>query len=297
MMLVGSAQSSSGENATAVGEVDVLRGSVALSSLIVGQGTAQGTVNLADTNLDASESVGIGVGSGSAGRLEAANSQIEIGQDLFIGVSNALNSAPMSGTMVLRESTAHVGSNVFVGPTYQGGAGALELYDSALGIDGSMRVGQSSNLGALFGDGSVHVARSLVDVGNQLFLDIGASLYIDIDGLGRGSEYGAFDVVSAVLDGILHVDFNFAPDTGSFFFDLIVSSLVDGILGDFDDVIVSGLGAGYAVTHGVVFDGARGAEVYRLSLQQDVPEPGTLGLLAAGLAALAAGAGRLRPRS
>ncbi|MBK7324730.1 MAG: PEP-CTERM sorting domain-containing protein [Propionivibrio sp.] len=271
---------------TALGVVQASGGSMALSNLLVGSGEgAIGRINVNGTQVAIADSFFVGFGSGSQGQATIANAAVTVGTNLGVGASNAPSSAPMSGKLSLQNSTMDVGGSAFIGPAYQGGAGVLELTDSTLRVHGAvMRVGQSSNNGTLFGDGAVSVERSLVDVDNLLRLDVGSSLNFAIDGLARVSEYGAFDVGTAELDGLLNIDLGLAlfPLLGVVHFDLIVSSLLDGISGDFDVVNLTGLASGYAASYGVVVD--QGVEIYRLSLTRgQVPEPGTLALLVLAL--------------
>ena len=271
---------------TALGVVEATGGSMALSNLFVGTGNgANGRIDVNETGVTIAEQFVVGLHTGSQGQATIANAAVTVGTNLGVGASNSPSSAPMSGKLSLQNSTMDVGGNAIIGPQYQGGAGVLELTDSTLRVHGAvMRVGQSSNNGTLFGDGAVSVERSLVDVDNLLRLDIGSSLNFAIDGLARVSEYGAFDVGTAELDGLLNIDLGLAlfPLLGVVHFDLIVSSLLDGISGDFDVVNLTGLASGYAASYGVVVD--QGVEIYRLSLTRgQVPEPGTLALLVLAL--------------
>jgi hypothetical protein len=121
-------------------------------------------------------------------------------------------------------------------------------------------------------------------VANGFTLGTGATLNIDIDGLLRGSEYGAIDAGLASLSGVLAIDFSdLVPLAGTMVFDLLRSGAIDGILGDFASVTFTGLQSGYSVLAGIELDGV---EVYRVRVvSQSVPEPGTLALLLSCLGA------------
>jgi hypothetical protein len=280
---------------TAQGALYATGGSITLGSLLVGSATggsssAAGVLDLDGTDLQV-DNLTIGQGSGATAIGVVRDATVTVGTNLGIAPNNFINETPLSGQLTLQNSQMSVGGNAVIGPGFQGGSGALELVDSEMDVADVMRIGQSSNNQTLFGDGSVRLTRSLVDVGNALVLDIGAQLDMVIDGLLRGDEYGAFDVGSAVLDGTLLVELNLVSAlVGPASFDLIVSSLVDGISGDFDMVDIVGLGGGYSVFAGTVVDQIAGndVEIYRLTITPYVPEPATLALFGLGVVAIGA---------
>src|SRR5690606_9685047 len=100
----------------------------------------------------------------------------------------------------------------------------------------------------------------------------------NIDGLLRGSQYGAIDAHFALLDGVLAIDLGDLDFVGDLLvFDLLRSGDVDGIQGDFDSFLFTGLQSGYSALARVELDNF---EVYRLRImRQAVPEPGTWALL------------------
>jgi len=133
--------------------------------------------------------------------------------------------------------------------------------------------------------GMLSLDRSLLDVGNQFTLGADAMLRVAIGGLGRGTEYGAINASSAMLDGFLDLDFStlaFVDATMSF--DLVFGAEI--IFGDFKGFSYNGLATGYSVFTGI--EAFNEASVYRVTLARaaNVPEPGTLLLLLVSLPAL-----------
>ncbi len=147
----------------------------------------------------------------------------------------------------------------------------------------SLTLGLSGGTGIALG--VVGLVRMQVDL-DELILGEGASLGLSVDSL---LSYSAIDAAAAVLDGALGVGFTGTAEPG--IYDLIVSGSLDGITGDFASVAIGGLAPGQRASYGVTTADVGGSPVavYRLQI---VPEPGTAGLLALGLAALAARARR-----
>jgi hypothetical protein len=144
-----------------------------------------------------------------------------------------------------------------------------------------MEVGVS--LGTGTAAGRLHLDGSLLALDDSILLGQGSRLEIDVQGLARGTLYGAIDATLATLDGVLELAFAGTPQVGVY--DLVVSGSADGISGDFDSVVVTGVDPSL-VSFGVELAPIEGqtVEVYRLHL---IPEPGTGLLLGLGLAALA----------
>lgn len=135
------------------------------------------------------------------------------------------------------------------------------------------------------GNGRLELERSLVLVGDQLALGRGALLHVDVDGLARGDGYGAMNAASALLGGLLEVDFEDLVFGGvAAVFDLVRSGSALGVLGDFAGVSFLNLPAGYRAWAGIERDGVA---VYRVHLAlATVPSIGSLALAALGLCAL-----------
>jgi filamentous hemagglutinin len=203
---------------------------------------------------------------------------LAIGASSFDGTSHA--------RMALQASTLSVGGALGIGSFEPGSRAELVLADSTATVGGNVRVGQSANFGTLFGEALLSVDASFLDIAGTLTMDLGAETRFGIGGTLRGlGGYGAIDALSATLDGLITVDFAglVGFDLDSFDFDLI--SVLRGFTGDFATTQFLNLPTGYAVTfYGIALVGE--IDVWRVTLAQ-VPEPGALALLLAGLAGLA----------
>lgn len=227
-----------------------------------------------------------------AGRFEmAANAKLD---QLVVGASN---NGTARGELRIDGGNLRIGQ-LFVGETGSGGAGSaqgsVQLRATQLtaddvragvGIGASASIGLMQSQAQVNGDfrldnGELLLDDSLLQILDTLTLGSGATLQIDIDGLLRGTQYGAIDADLVSLAGTLAIDlgdFDFFGD--SFAFDLVVSGGSDGITGDFTSVLIQGLAAGYEAHYGIELDST---EVYRLRLTREaatVAEPGTLALL------------------
>jgi len=118
--------------------------------------------------------------------------------------------------------------------------------------------------GACGAVGFLGLSHTLVTL-QTLTLGPGAATSMAIDGPTRGTDYAAFDVQTAALDGPLDVVFA-SPAVG--IFDLIISGSDTGITGDFSSVQFIGLGPDATVTAGIelVDFGAGPVEVYRVTV-------------------------------
>ncbi len=267
-------------------------GHVSVASGAGGQASAIGEMHLNGTDLNA-QSLAIGNGTGANGLVSIRNANAQIAGGLSVTAFNGLGGAPTQGVLALDGVSMQVGGDAIVGPGFTGGSGELRLVSSDLSIAGGLRVGSSSNFGTLFGLGTVSLDRSLAAVGDLLFLDVGATLDFAVHGIDRGNGYGAFDVGRAVLDGDLLVDLSTLAPSGPAEFDLIVSSLADGIDGMFSSQTFLGLGGGFIASTAIVSDLVDGrlVEIFRLTIAEaTVPEPGSLALITLALAALLASA-------
>jgi hypothetical protein len=184
----------------------------------------------------------------------------------------------------------------------------LQLNNAALQADtvlagtetGRAEIALTDSQGTVSGDftlelGLLTLDRSLLAVGDEFRLGAGSTLQLGLDGLARGTEYGAIDALLAYLDGQLVVDFSDLDfGTSSMVFDLIVADF--GFTGDFAGTAFLGLNSGYQALTGIFNIGNIGdpTQVYRLTLARlDVPEPASLALVVLALFALATS----RPRS
>jgi hypothetical protein len=171
-----------------------------------------------------------------------------------------------------RFSALHVGR-------LDGGAGSADgtlILRQGTALGGAMEVGVS--LGTGTAAGRLHLDGSLLALDDSILLGQGSRLEIDVQGLARGTLYGAIDATLATLDGVLELAFAGTPQVGVY--DLVVSGSADGISGDFDSVVVTGVDPSL-VSFGVELAPIEGqtVEVYRLHL---IPEPGTGLLLGLG---------------
>jgi len=230
-------------------------------------GVANGSLSVGALDMGAAariNSLSIGTsGAGQAtGALSAGSGTLRVG-NLFLG-----NTTTGSADGTLQLQTANfVADNVLAG-SGAGGTAHISLRDSTATIADAFTLS----------NGDLLLDNSLMTVANGLTLGAGATLNIDIDGLLRGSEYGAIDAGLATLNGVLAIDFSdLVPLAGTMVFDLLRSGAIDGILGDFASVTFIGLQSGYSVLAGIELDGV---EVYRVRVaSQSVPEPGTWALL------------------
>jgi hypothetical protein len=240
-------------------------GSVSVGTHRGGAGTAEGRILVRSGGIGAS-SISVGV-SGSA----------------FATFPPSIGNGTATGVL---ESTGDVTSSSFDGDAvgYAGvnsgghADGTWILHD---GTYSSRRLVVGLNEGTGTATGRLHLDRMLVDT-DDLVLDDGATIEIDVLGLLRGLEYSAIDAAVAKLDGDLAVAFVAPAQLGVY--DLIISGAIDGITGDFDSVSIAGLGADQQAFWEIE-TAATGVEVFRLYV---VPEPASAALLALGLLALAA---------
>lgn len=297
-VFVGSAFNGSEPNpVSGNGQLNMIGGSLNVRSLGIGLGgdgnTAQGAVSFDGTVVHVDTTITVGAGAGH-GVLTAVNSTVSTGENFWIQNFGSFFD-PGSGAASFVNSSLSVGESATIGPTYQPGTGSLSLLNSTMDVAGNLRIGLHSNYPDLFGETTVVVDRSYIQVAGDLKVDIGASLQFVLGGTGRGTEYGAMDVHSAPpqfptpggIDGHLVVTFDFLPLVDAFDFDLIVTELFDGITGDFRSVNILGLDPMFGVTYGIVTDWVNNelVEIYRVSIYK-APEPGTLAIFVIGLVGL-----------
>jgi hypothetical protein len=209
----------------------------------------------------------------ASGRLAIGGGALSA-TDVLVGRSSG---GSAHGTLDLRQTT-FTANNLLAGG--DGGSAELRFQESTASIADEL----------LRSAGVMTLERSLIGVCNLLTLGAGSTLHVDIDGLARGTEYGAIDALLAELGGLLEVDFSDLAFSGpDAVFDLVRSGSSDGIHGDFGGFAFSAIN-GYLVSGGIELDG--GSEIYRVRLMRapgTVPEPGVLPLtLLAGFALLIA---------
>jgi hypothetical protein len=199
-------------------------------------------------------------------------------------------------------------STVTVGHTETGSSGlatGVLFQDAGTTTATAMIVGVSEGSGTA--DGTVELNEALVDLDDTLTLGTGSHLILHVDGLARGSQYGAIDASTAALDGTLDVLFEFEPPPGIVTFDLIRAlDSASAITGDFDlgGVTVSGLPPAFTVSTGIVADLVDGepAAIYRVTVISEggaggvtaIPVMGLPGMIVLLMGIAAIGALRLR---
>lgn len=162
--------------------------------------------------------------------------------------------------------------DVSVGGTDPGSTGSAQGFlslDQSLATAGRMVIAVSGGAGAAMG--TVELNESLVNLAADLTLGPGSGLIVQVDGLSRGTDYGAIDAATAALDGTIDILFEFAPPPGSHSFDLIrATDSGSAIVGNFapGGVTVSGLAASYTVTTGIVPGtvGGQPASIFRVTV-------------------------------
>lgn len=188
------------------------------------------------------------------------------------------------------------------------GSGAVTFYDDLVHNGTEIRVSSGSNAvffgavsgagsytgtGSLFFEGDLNPGNSpgLVSVEGDMTLGLSSHTIMEIAGLGRGTEYDAFDIGGDLwLGGALEVSLPalgtglFDPQLGDSF-DLFAA---DTISGDFDLLMLAGLGGGLGWEVNVLADAIGGiTDVVSLSVvTSTVPIPPSVWLFGSGLLGL-----------
>jgi len=237
-------------------------------------GEVNGSLNVGafDTGANRIETLAIAIAGAdgqATGELKTGGGNLNVGS-LFVGIDNG---GTAEGHLSVTDTLANI--DRVVAGTGDSGTGTLQLVNSTMNVVEDF---------SLF-RGELSLDDSLLAVGGNFILGEGATLRIDIDGIVRGAEYGAVNAGAASLDGILAVDLTDLIVSGTIVFDLLRSSTLDGILGDFDNLLLTGLQSGYSAFAGIeVVDNV---EVYRLRIASaTVPEPGSIALVLACFAGM-----------
>jgi hypothetical protein len=260
--------------ATIDGTLQVLGGGSAMWIGYTTGGEVNGSLNVGtfDTGANRIETLAIAVAGSDGqarGELKTGGGNLNVGS-LFVGIDNG---GTAEGHLSVTETLANI--DRVVAGTGDSGTATMRLVDSTMNVAEGF---------SLF-NGELSLDDSLLTVGDVFTLGEGATLRIDIDGIVRGAEYGAVDAGSASLDGTLAVDLTDLILGGSMVFDLLRSSTLDGILGDFDNLLLTGLQSGYTSYGGIEVVG--NVEVYRLRIASTaVPEPGSIALVLACFAGM-----------
>lgn len=242
-----------------------------------GGGIADGGLQVGSLDMGANRIGNLQVGVSTTG--QAIGSLVASGGSLNVDTLSVGNTAGgvADGHLALTGMAMNAG-NVLAGNSSGGGSATARI-----AMNGTAATVQDSF--SLF-NGELALDRSLLSVGDSFRLGGGASLLLALDGLNRGSEYGAIDTLLAYLDGQLAIDFSeLAFGGGSMVFDLIRAD--DSIIGDFASLAFIGLDSQYQALTGIVNVGDD--QVYRLTLAQlGVPEPASTALLLLAVTILAA---------
>ena len=247
------------------------------------QVTATADIQNADLNLAGSTTIGTAFGSFSEGAVQVDASATVTDSTVVIGNPDDSFASGIS---------IGVGGLTFRGHQVRG---TLALNSSVLQVEGSMTVGQSASDGGS-GIGTLVLNQSFVETGADLTVGENSTVIFHIDGLARGSEYGAIDVgQTAFLGGTALIDFSdgfdFSGALGSVF-DLIVAgsfSYIDffgaTVTTAFDTILFDGLIDGVVATASYLNENDQ--DIFRVTLNPEVvPLPSGIWLLLAGLGAL-----------
>lgn len=185
-----------------------------------------------------------------------------------------------------RATAAVIGGAIENQGLIDGGAASIILTGDVSGAgdyEGSVAFNGTLNTG----DGPALIT------GESLLFGAGNTLFMEIGGTGRGSEYDAIDALSVTLGGILDIALldlgsGFSPMAGDVF-DLIVA---DQIMGAFSGFNFAELMEGLFFTTNLIVN-EFGDDIFQLVVdgqlvQSSVPGPGALLILLVGLAGLGA---------
>lgn len=252
-------------------------------------GTAEFTQDLA--NASGGVIAGRGTLIANSGLTNQGNIGLSSGTtDIFGDVNNATGGTIIvtgNGTATFYDDLVHNGTEIRVSD------GSNAVFFGAVSGAGSY-----TGTGSLFFEGDLNPGNSpgLVSVEGDMGLGLSSHTIMEIAGLGRGTEYDAFDIGADLwLGGKLEVSL-YDPGTGLFepqlgdSFDLF---LADTISGDFDLLTLSALGGGLDWQLEVLADAIGLTDVVRLSVVTSaVPVPPSVWLFTSGLLGIIAVARR-----
>jgi hypothetical protein len=244
------------------------------------EGTAEGTLRVTNGEVVMAPTTPFGdpsvvhvgtafQGGHGLGHLLAEQSSLSLGR-MFVGANGGF---PGSA-----EGHVDLVGSVLTATSLTGGTGFSARADITL-VDSVMSITNEF----LLAFGTLSLEDSLL--GADFFeLRDDTTTTIDINGLARGTQYGAIDARLAMLAGVLRITLVDLLASGPLLvFDLIRSASAGGISGDFSSVLFFDVPVGYTAWAGLELDGV---DVYRLRLTA-VPEPHVVLLLFGGVACAA----------
>jgi hypothetical protein len=286
LLMVGRAELEGTQTSAAMGtfELDASSGprqAMTVSSLVVGSSSTQDS-SVADVT-----------GTATVRNSDVTAFSISVGQSTGHSASTARVDGSLtfenSAVAVVRQSET-ASAFVNVGSAFGSTSvdtlanGRLVLRDSTMAVDGSMSVATGFLSHSL---GTVDLDGSLLTVSEDLQLGTGSEVLFRLDGLDRGTGYGAIDVGgTARLGGTALIDFGDGFDFSAAkltVFDLIVADSFSylAVATMFDSVLFDGLLPGFVANALYVNEG--GQDIFRVTVN-DTPLPPTLVLLLSGVA-------------
>jgi hypothetical protein len=112
-----------------------------------------------------------------------------------------------------------------------GASGRILAADSALKFSDTVNVGTHTEFSSGIGtpSGTVSLTRSTMIVSNELIVGSSGTLVFEVGGTSPGTEHGAVEAGTALLEGHVDVQFSYTPAPGDFF-DLVVTGSPTGMM-------------------------------------------------------------------